>query len=209
MWKGPRRSCCTCRQARRGEPGVQYAAVSLLHDLEGCAEACSDGYVTGLEPATNFPNIKSFEKKMGRVVEWGRGSRGISRWNWNRLATRRACSRRPRRSPVCSKPLRRRYLASPTRGGRRSRTPTGSMGNCGIDVSLAIFIPYVRQDPIQLAWMVNQIGSYYAPPHNAFLPFLPHLPPSAAGAGKGRLFCSVRSSCQSDSPPRQARWGLG
>jgi hypothetical protein len=27
-----------------------------------------DGYVTGLEPATNFPNIKSFEKQKGRVV---------------------------------------------------------------------------------------------------------------------------------------------
>ena len=30
--------------------------------------ARSDGYVTGLEPATNFPNIKSFEKQKGRVV---------------------------------------------------------------------------------------------------------------------------------------------
>jgi len=36
-------------------------------------EATSDGYVTGLEPATNFPNIKSFEKQMGRVVELGPG----------------------------------------------------------------------------------------------------------------------------------------
>ena len=32
-------------------------------------EAACDGYVTGLEPATNFPNIKSFEKQQGRVVE--------------------------------------------------------------------------------------------------------------------------------------------
>ncbi len=31
-------------------------------------EAAADGYVTGLEPATNFPNIKSFEKRHGRVV---------------------------------------------------------------------------------------------------------------------------------------------
>ena len=36
-------------------------------------EAACDGYVTGLEPATNFPNIKSFEKHMGRVVELGPG----------------------------------------------------------------------------------------------------------------------------------------
>jgi galactose mutarotase-like enzyme len=27
-----------------------------------------DGYVTGLEPATNFPNVKSFEKAQGRVI---------------------------------------------------------------------------------------------------------------------------------------------
>jgi hypothetical protein len=31
-------------------------------------EAIADGYVTGLEPATNYPNTKSFEKQMGRVV---------------------------------------------------------------------------------------------------------------------------------------------
>ncbi|MGO9110406.1 MAG: aldose 1-epimerase family protein [Thermoguttaceae bacterium] len=36
-------------------------------------ESSCDGYVTGLEPATNFPNIKAFEKQMGRVVELGPG----------------------------------------------------------------------------------------------------------------------------------------
>ena len=36
-------------------------------------EAACDGYVTGLEPATNFPNVKSFEKQMGRVVALGPG----------------------------------------------------------------------------------------------------------------------------------------
>lgn len=30
--------------------------------------AAVDGYVTGLEPATNFPNNRSFEKEQGRVV---------------------------------------------------------------------------------------------------------------------------------------------
>ena len=35
--------------------------------------ATSDGYVTGLEPATNFPNQRSFEAKQGRVVEIGSG----------------------------------------------------------------------------------------------------------------------------------------
>ena len=28
----------------------------------------ADGYVTGLEPATNFPNAKPFERSKGRVV---------------------------------------------------------------------------------------------------------------------------------------------
>ena len=32
-------------------------------------QAEQDGYVTGLEPAINFPNRKSFEKQHGRVVE--------------------------------------------------------------------------------------------------------------------------------------------
>ena len=31
-------------------------------------QAAADGYVTGLEPAVNFPNAKSFEKQKGRVV---------------------------------------------------------------------------------------------------------------------------------------------
>src|SRR4029077_14967601 len=30
--------------------------------------AMEDGYVTGLEPATNYPNFKSFERQQGRVV---------------------------------------------------------------------------------------------------------------------------------------------
>ncbi|NOY41439.1 MAG: aldose 1-epimerase family protein [Planctomycetes bacterium] len=35
--------------------------------------ASSDGYVTGLEPATNFPNPRDFEKQQGRVVELAAG----------------------------------------------------------------------------------------------------------------------------------------
>jgi hypothetical protein len=31
-------------------------------------QAVADGYVTGLEPAINFPNVKSFEKQKGRVA---------------------------------------------------------------------------------------------------------------------------------------------
>jgi hypothetical protein len=34
-----------------------------------------DGYVTGMEPGTNFPNAKPFERAAGRVVKLGPGSR--------------------------------------------------------------------------------------------------------------------------------------
>jgi galactose mutarotase-like enzyme len=37
-------------------------------------QAAADGYVTGLEPATNYPNPKSFEKEKGRVVELAPGA---------------------------------------------------------------------------------------------------------------------------------------
>ena len=33
-----------------------------------CTQAEADGYVTGLEPATNFPNFKTFERSRGRVI---------------------------------------------------------------------------------------------------------------------------------------------
>ena len=32
-----------------------------------CTQATADGYVTGLEPGTNYPNFKSFERRNGRV----------------------------------------------------------------------------------------------------------------------------------------------
>ena len=38
-----------------------------------CTGAESDGYVTGLEPATNYPNTRSFEEQQGRVVKLGPG----------------------------------------------------------------------------------------------------------------------------------------
>jgi hypothetical protein len=33
-----------------------------------CTQPEADGYVTGLEPATNFPNFKTFERSHGRVI---------------------------------------------------------------------------------------------------------------------------------------------
>jgi hypothetical protein len=58
----------------------------------GCAElpcftvwkntaAFEEGYVVGLEPATNFPNFKSFERKQGRVRVLAPGGRWECRWS--------------------------------------------------------------------------------------------------------------------------------
>ncbi|HLJ09825.1 MAG TPA: aldose 1-epimerase family protein [Planctomycetaceae bacterium] len=39
----------------------------------------ADGYVTGLEPATNFPNLKGFERKQGRVISLPPGGKHTTR----------------------------------------------------------------------------------------------------------------------------------
>jgi hypothetical protein len=43
--------------------------------------ALQEGYVTGLEPATNYPNFKSFERKNGRVRRLAPGGRWECRWS--------------------------------------------------------------------------------------------------------------------------------
>ena len=43
--------------------------------------AVEDGYVTGLEPATNYPNFKGFERKQGRVRLLPPGGRWEARWS--------------------------------------------------------------------------------------------------------------------------------
>jgi hypothetical protein len=43
--------------------------------------AIEEGYVTGLEPATNYPNFKSFERKQGRVPLLPPGGRWECRWS--------------------------------------------------------------------------------------------------------------------------------
>jgi hypothetical protein len=40
-----------------------------------------DGYVTGLEPATNYPNFKTFERQKGRVVVLPPGGRWEASWS--------------------------------------------------------------------------------------------------------------------------------
>lgn len=43
--------------------------------------AMEDGYVTGLEPATNYPNFRSFERQQGRVVNLPPGGRWQCTWS--------------------------------------------------------------------------------------------------------------------------------
>jgi hypothetical protein len=43
--------------------------------------AVEDGYVTGLEPATNYPNFKTFERQQGRVVQLPAGGHWEATWS--------------------------------------------------------------------------------------------------------------------------------
>jgi hypothetical protein len=43
--------------------------------------AVEDGYVTGIEPATNFPNFKTFERQHGRVRTLPPGGRWEASWS--------------------------------------------------------------------------------------------------------------------------------
>ena len=48
----------------------------------------SDGYVTGLEPGTNFPNPRSFEQKHGRLVSLPPGGSASFELGMSVLTTR-------------------------------------------------------------------------------------------------------------------------
>jgi Domain of unknown function (DUF4432) len=52
--------------------------------------AVEDGYVTGLEPATGFPNPRSFEEKQGRVVELAGGASRTFAWQLEALESSQA-----------------------------------------------------------------------------------------------------------------------
>jgi hypothetical protein len=45
-----------------------------------CSQSVEEGYVTGLEPATNFPNFKAFERQQGRVKVLPPGGRWEATW---------------------------------------------------------------------------------------------------------------------------------
>lgn len=72
------------------------AGVSLLYDAIKLpcfsqwknTTAVPDGYVTGIEPGTNFPNPRSFEGEQGRVLELSGGARAALELGveWHRSA---------------------------------------------------------------------------------------------------------------------------
>ena len=55
--------------------------------------ALEDGYVTGLEPGTNFPNPKSFERSNGRVPMLEPGGRWECNWSFEVLDSREEVAR--------------------------------------------------------------------------------------------------------------------
>jgi hypothetical protein len=64
-------------QNAAGDLGVSmaYHAGQLpFFTLWKCTQPEQDGYVTGLEPGTNLPNFKSFEREQGRVIRLPAGS---------------------------------------------------------------------------------------------------------------------------------------
>ena len=64
------RGCAVLTDAQEEHAAVvRFAADALpCFSLWKNTAAIEDGYVTGLEPATNYPNPKSFEERHGRVV---------------------------------------------------------------------------------------------------------------------------------------------
>jgi hypothetical protein len=91
-------------------PDADGRTLALLHDAAGgcglllrwavrelpcftlwkntAAEA--DGYVTGLEPGTNYPNFKTFERQQGRLVVLPPGGRWSATWALTALDTTEA-----------------------------------------------------------------------------------------------------------------------
>jgi galactose mutarotase-like enzyme len=63
----------------RNEPADRGVSVHFDREqlpcftLWKCTQADADGYVTGLEPGTNFPNFKAFERGQGRVINLAPG----------------------------------------------------------------------------------------------------------------------------------------
>ncbi len=63
------------RQATQGVSLAWNAKQMPCFTLWKNETAVEDGYVTGLEPGTNYPNPRSFEAEQGRVVKLAGGER--------------------------------------------------------------------------------------------------------------------------------------
>ncbi len=62
-------------RARNQAASVRYSVTELPYlTLWKNTAATNDGYVTGIEPGTNFPNTRSVERKLGRVPKLGPGA---------------------------------------------------------------------------------------------------------------------------------------
>lgn len=71
-----------------------------------CTQADADGYVTGLEPGTGFPNFKTFEREQGRVRSLAPGETSLHSLQLDVLTTaeRVADSRREAEKLAASRP---------------------------------------------------------------------------------------------------------
>ncbi len=75
--------------AKSAAVGVEYDTRTLPWFIQWKNTAAeADGYVTGLEPATNFPNVRSFEEEHGRIVRLKAGAHVDHRLRIHLLATR-------------------------------------------------------------------------------------------------------------------------
>jgi hypothetical protein len=70
-----------------GPAGDRAVCLRWPHEALPCftlwknTAAAEDGYVTGLEPATSFPNFKAYEREQGRVRVLPPGGRWECRWS--------------------------------------------------------------------------------------------------------------------------------
>ncbi len=81
LGEGPEGRTVTMLRDRAGNKAValRFATKELpCFALWKCTGGLADGYVTGLEPATNYPNARPFEKAKGRVVTLAPGASHVA-----------------------------------------------------------------------------------------------------------------------------------
>ena len=83
--------------------------------------AFEDGYVTGLEPATNFPNPRSFESSQGRVRRLNPGETAQFQLALERLETAAAIAAAERRIQTLQAPATSEICKSPQPGWTQAK----------------------------------------------------------------------------------------